>query len=588
MSLITVVLSANGAALRAGLQGAKKAVNSWSEEVRNKLLGAFAFGAAVEGVKQVLEKARELVVVSDRYKIGIDNMQKYANAAKLTGGQLNILEDTFENITDKQQSALAGNESYIQSFKALGIEVDSLRGKNTEEVFLMIADGLKKSTDKADAFAQLLILAGERGKEMFAMMEQGGEAMKTMGDQMHTWSSTTIYALSDTKVEVDKLTEQIKGGLGIAFVFVANVVKSTIAGLAFFFRVNITGFLDVYNAVSKFIQGVLKGVDAIKALLNALISLVTFDFDGASKSWDAFTQNMEDGFNTAVGGIKESWDDFTGEWRRGMADYNSEWDEIWKERGPNAIPETGPGRAVSKSPTELAREAERRKAAEEKLADARKAADEAREKAYLDLLTIQEKIDFLKQKELELGRQANDTTVEGLEALKEVYEVRKEIGDLQQELDKQAEDAAERIKKLEEQITEAERDAKLDQLDVAGQILEIEQELAELRATQADSEEERLKNRLKELELEGELRDLQREKLSDAKSVLDDIQGGISQGLQAPADFLQQIGGGGNVSQAGLSSTQAMLDEYKKQRAILEEIARNTGETFEAPTLLIR
>lgn len=223
-----------------GLDRMQSQVQGLGAKLGKSLKGGLAgIGAALVGqigIGKILESFKEFERVADLSKqlgISTTEVQKLSMAAKLGGADIEILAKTFTAASQRVREYQAGlkevdgeDASKIgRALKALGISASEFSGASTQNQVLMVAEGMAKMGNAADANSSALALLGTRAKELIPMLgdlngmkeafaqtpilseeeiariEKFGDAMDTMGAKLKSFTAKVglgILGVGDT------------------------------------------------------------------------------------------------------------------------------------------------------------------------------------------------------------------------------------------------------------------------------------------------------------------------------------------------------------------------------------------------------
>jgi hypothetical protein len=121
------------------------------------LAGGFAAGFGVDAIVRATEAALEyagsLAEAAQQLGVTARDLQIFRFAAGQVGVTQEQLEMGLKKLTVSIGQAQLGSKAQAKAFQALGISVDQLRGKDTGQVFRMMADGLEKVASRSQRAA---------------------------------------------------------------------------------------------------------------------------------------------------------------------------------------------------------------------------------------------------------------------------------------------------------------------------------------------------------------------------------------------------------------------------------------------------
>src|SRR5207253_7860638 len=95
------------------------------------LFAAFTVVLVAEQIKKSLDYAGSLAEVSRTLGVTTKDLQTFRYVASQTGVSQDVLENSLRKLTVSMGKAELGSKAQIDAFKAIGISVDQLKGKNT-------------------------------------------------------------------------------------------------------------------------------------------------------------------------------------------------------------------------------------------------------------------------------------------------------------------------------------------------------------------------------------------------------------------------------------------------------------------------
>lgn len=217
--------------------------------------------------KAALEYAGHLGELADTLGLTTKDLQTFSYAAGQVGISQEELQVGIQKLTVSMGQAEVGAKKQINAFKAIGISVDDLKGKNTGEVFRTIADRLDKVSDRSQRAAVEVALFGKAGAKL---------------DNLLSGSQGRLSELSDAaeKLGIVLSDEQIRK---------ADATADKLAALSTVLRAEIAG-------------EVADNADAILGLADALVVLVRSAGE-AAQGWRILVTEFKAGVQ-AIGNLQ--------------------------------------------------------------------------------------------------------------------------------------------------------------------------------------------------------------------------------------------------------------------------------------------
>jgi len=149
-------------------------------------VGAVAISSAA-GLFGLAEGARRYIDTIDEMaqSAGV-NAQFFAElsaAAKLGGASVEDVGTAMAVFNRKIVEAREGSAEAAKSFADLGISADDLKTMPAEALFMKVADGMAKTTDRSKRVALAFDLLGRGGRRMLPTIMEGAEGLAKLGDE---------------------------------------------------------------------------------------------------------------------------------------------------------------------------------------------------------------------------------------------------------------------------------------------------------------------------------------------------------------------------------------------------------------------
>lgn len=262
-------LSADTAKFEAGMKRAQRTAHTSSSGI-NKSLGllksglvglasGLSIGLFIRGIKGALDYAGSLAEVSQQLGVTTRDLQVLRYAAGQVGVSQAGLETGLSKLTITMGKVAAGAAAPTKAFNAIGISLEDIKGKDTGEVFRLIADGLAKIPDRAQRAAVEVALFGKSGAQLDNLLAGGSGAI----NELSLAAEKLGIVLSDEQIQkADETADKLEA--------MKTVLSARIAGV------------------------VADNSDAILGLADALSSLVGW-LGTALRSYQAFVVLMERG-----------------------------------------------------------------------------------------------------------------------------------------------------------------------------------------------------------------------------------------------------------------------------------------------------
>ncbi len=225
--------------------------------------------ATADSAKAIENQAASLGLTTDAY-------QELLYAAGKYGTEAGDLADVFGQISQLAIEAANGNKTYAKSFDQLGISVDDLKGKNPDELFMMLAEGLAGTEDATKRLALASSILGEdSAKKLGPLLAKGAAGVAELRVEAHRLgvvmskeSIKTASAFSNQVAVLGAVVTSLRNEVGLALIptlsdmaaefltWIANNRDLINAKIDEYMTRVSKAFVDAYNAVVKLIDAV--------------------------------------------------------------------------------------------------------------------------------------------------------------------------------------------------------------------------------------------------------------------------------------------------------------------------------------------
>lgn len=254
-----------------GIKAAGGAFISLSKSVVGAAQDIINFG------KSVADELDALNDVANRTGVGVEALQAYGAAAKLSGTDIETFAKSIQKLTVNIGKA-TGSEKAQKAFTDLGLSFEDLKAKSPTEQFEAIADAISRLPGPAEQAAAAVKVFGKGGIELGPLFSEGPGALQRMREEAESLGQVvnadavkSIAAMNDAfdKVwmTVKGLTAQIVGELAgpigeiandllrvVKEVGATNIAQNVAAGLLDFIKLSGNAFFTL----AKFIEGFVK------------------------------------------------------------------------------------------------------------------------------------------------------------------------------------------------------------------------------------------------------------------------------------------------------------------------------------------
>lgn len=226
---LRVTLGLNSASFEAGTKRAISQMNkveaagfATGRALRGLVGIAFSVGWALAGmisvqsVRTALEYAGSIAQVSRQLGVTTTELQTYRYAAT----QLNLTTEEMERGLGKLTLAIgkaaAGAKTQGDVFRKLGIDIKDADGniRSTGDVLLELADKLSRIPDPARRAAAVVAVFGEEGRKLVPLLENGSAGLKKFAEDAEeaglVLTEGEIAKADETARKIEALTHELK------------------------------------------------------------------------------------------------------------------------------------------------------------------------------------------------------------------------------------------------------------------------------------------------------------------------------------------------------------------------------------------
>lgn len=231
---ILVKLGMDGKGFQAGLIQAERMIHTFGKGIARTLAGYFSVGVITYQIKKVVDEAGKIKDMSTALGITTQQFQELSYAAEQTGTNVEAFGRALKVLAVAQQGALDGNQSSIESFGRLGITLTDLKTKGFYQIFLQLADSIKKGAIGAQNLGDLSKAFGRGVIDVLPAMNEGlTDIITRFGEMNAVIGDDTIEKLDELGDKWTDVQKQISSGIAssldwfLGFIRdITNAVKS--------------------------------------------------------------------------------------------------------------------------------------------------------------------------------------------------------------------------------------------------------------------------------------------------------------------------------------------------------------------------
>lgn len=147
------------------------------ERTAKVFAGLFVAKEIYEFAEANVHAMSEIEHSAARLGIAAEDVQKYQFAAKSMGLEGETLLNMMGRLQVTQDQAAKSGGEAAQAFSDIGISLSEIKGKDANEVFRLVADGLAKTTDHSKRARVAQELFGRGGRELLPILAEGSKGL---------------------------------------------------------------------------------------------------------------------------------------------------------------------------------------------------------------------------------------------------------------------------------------------------------------------------------------------------------------------------------------------------------------------------
>ena len=221
---LLIELSANVAQLQSDMDEAKGAVKQASEDMSAAIdtvktaFETLGIGLGINGLKEFVmnsvDAGEAMYALSEKTGIAVNDLAGLQLAAEMNGSSLDGVAQGVKKLSTFMFDAEKGGQAQIDMLHALGVTA-----KEPLPAMEQIADQFAKMPNGAEKPAIAVQLFGKAGTDMIPMLNQGGDALRSMMDEGERLNPMTQEFADKSKQFSDDLAKIKDGARGNALAF---------------------------------------------------------------------------------------------------------------------------------------------------------------------------------------------------------------------------------------------------------------------------------------------------------------------------------------------------------------------------------
>jgi len=213
MSEVKVSVGLETTAFETGFARLQNSAARFKHELMTGLAGVFGLERLAAGFEGAISKASRLVEVSKRFGIPADELQRMANAAQLSGVDMETLARSMQLMEANAQKAFNGTGEEAakmrEEFAAIGVSGNDLVKMTPTEKLMKFADALHSGALAGRDFALAKDLMSRGGPGMLSFLGQGSASIREEADSMRVMSTEVSGALKGLEDEFIRIKSNI-------------------------------------------------------------------------------------------------------------------------------------------------------------------------------------------------------------------------------------------------------------------------------------------------------------------------------------------------------------------------------------------
>ena len=306
------------ASLRVGLEADTNKFRGQMEKATAgvKRFAAAAGAVAVAGgalIKAGLDSADEIQKLALRTGVGVEALSALKHAAELSDVSLSQLERGFGQLNRSLGEAEQGTAAQADAFKALGIDIKTLKQLAPEQQFGLISDRLNALNDEAQAAAIGNDIFGGSYRKLLPLIKTGSTGMQEAADQ----AAKLGLVLSEDNVNA---AAEANDALTTLSTTASALGRRFALELAPAISIALSGLTERLPGIIASIRAAFAGVgNAIGGVAAAAVQFASGDFSGALTTVQSIGDHASDAVQEELDKVTQN----TGDQVRILTDINA-------------------------------------------------------------------------------------------------------------------------------------------------------------------------------------------------------------------------------------------------------------------------
>ncbi len=242
--------------------------------------GTAALVVFTKMVKKYVEMGDMIHKMSIRTGFAAETLSELAFAADISGADITMLEKGVKKMAKTISDADRGMATYIDAFKAIGLEVKDLMDLSPEDQFMKIGLAIAELEHASLRTAAAVDIFGRAGTMLLPLFAEGSEGIKALGEEAHRVGIIFDKEMSAKAAKLADAQRTLKGSIQGVSIAILNdlipVITDVTKGFTEWFVDTRADAKTWAVGIIKFFKVILKG---IKGLSTAFVSfrLMTFE-----------------------------------------------------------------------------------------------------------------------------------------------------------------------------------------------------------------------------------------------------------------------------------------------------------------------
>lgn len=258
---------------------------------------ASAASAVVSGLRSLEAETEKLQNAATKLGVSFAFIQTLQQAAEMSGVSFESVNGAMSRLLKTLAGADEESKQATAALNRLGISIDELNGKSTEDQVRLLGERLKNIEDPAKRAAAAMALFGKSGADILPFFDNLGIAEQTLNRfnaRLSDLDVTRVLALGDSFDGVNASIKGISNELLTPFIGVTQSIADGLAAAFATFGKNVGVLLDILSpvtsAIGLFVNIILQVSSVLGNVIGgafeplaAICRVIAFVFDAMSR-----------------------------------------------------------------------------------------------------------------------------------------------------------------------------------------------------------------------------------------------------------------------------------------------------------------